>query len=172
MIYEAIISSLIVFFALLVSLFLKSYIKEELKVIKPYCKLINIFILIGLTVVTLQNLKSFYLIIGVLIGYITQKFIKTRLFAVPLGVYSSALISLNYLFSFSSLLSFYYLLFGYSEDLKKKDLIIAFVFHVILFFIVYLSNFKGIILAILSGLFIGIITEDIRVIWKEKWYSI
>src|SRR3989344_910994 len=84
MIIRIIISSLIVLGVLFLSLLIKRYIKEELKVIKPFCKLINITILITLTAFLILNLNNIYVLIFIVIGFVLQRYIKTRFFSIPL----------------------------------------------------------------------------------------
>jgi len=172
MIIRIIISSLIVLGVLFLSLLIKRYIKEELKVIKPFCKLINITILITLTAFLILNLNNIYVLIFIVIGFVLQRYIKTRFFSIPLSVITASFISNTYLFSFSSVLSFYYLLLGYSTDLTKKDLILAVVLHLITTLFMFFSSYSGILIGFVAGLFINLIIKDFRELMKEKWHSI
>ena len=174
MTHEAILSNLIVLSALFLSLFIKRYIKEELKVIKPFCKLFNIVILMVLIVASLLRLDSVYLILIVILGFVMQNFIKTGFFPIPLAIMISSF-NLNYLFSFSSLLSLYYLLFGYSNEITKRDLSIAVMLHLVLLALLlgsFLINYNKILFAFVIGLFINLVIKDIRELRKEKWHSI
>ncbi len=172
MVHEIIFSSLIVVFMLFLSLFIKRYIKEELKVINIFCKLINIIILVVLTVFLLLKLNNLYFLIFVVIGFVLQYFIKTRFFVIPLSVIAVSFISNIYLFGFSSVLSFYYLLLGYSTDLNKKDLILAVVLHLATFIFMVFGGYYTILIALIIGSFINLITKDFKELKKEKWHSI
>lgn len=172
MVHEIILSSLIVVFMLFLSLFIKRYIKDELKIIKPFCKLINIVILVILAVFLLLELNNPYLLIFVIVGFILQHFIKTRFFVIPLSVIAASFISNVYLFGFSSVLSFYYLLFGYSTDLNKKDLILVIVLHLATFISMVFGRYYTILIALIIGSFIKLITKDFKELKKEKWHSI
>ncbi len=172
MVHEIILSSLIVLSMLFLSLFIKRYVKEELKIIKPFCKLINILILMVLIVFLLLKLNNFYFLIFVIIGFVLQYFIKARFFAIPLSVIAVSFISNIYLFSFSSILSFYYLLFGYSTELTKKDLTLAIVLQLITFVFMVFSNYRNILTSFVVGLFINLMIRDVKELRKEKWHSI
>lgn len=166
---KVIILNLIVVFSLFISLFIRKYIKEELKVINLICKVLNIVILTALTTVTLLNLNSFYLLIPLIFGFIVQNFIRTRFIPVALAVLVSSTISLSYLFSFSSSLSLYYILYGYYTSLSKWDLFKAVLLHVVLLVFLIgdiLIKFQGIFLGFLAGLFINIIFKDLKEISK------
>ncbi len=167
-----ILSSLIVLLALFLSIYIKKHIKEELGAIKPYCALINTIIMAILIAFLIINVKPYYLVIFLAIGFIIQHFIKKRFFGIPFSLIATSFLSGNYLFSYASLFSLYYLLFGYSNKLSKKDLALALFFHLALLVLVFLGRYEGIIIALAAGLLINILVQDINALRKEKWGSI